>query len=399
MTLRPTWQPKVVKDLATINYGRSPSKVLDEYGIYPVLGTGGVERLGNDYLYEGDSIILGRKGTIDRVFFTTGRFWTIDTAYYLSNFNDALPRWLFYFLQTLDLRQMNEATGVPSLARETLYKIQVPTPPAREQEKIAEILLTVDSAIEQMEALIAKQERIKTGLMQDLLTRGIDEHGNFRSESTHKFKDSPLGRIPAEWEVAPFESRLISSAFGPRFPSTAYSESGNFALLRTTDLDAFGNIAYDQMPRAALDEMAFGHHRLEQDDLLISRSGTIGVSSVFDAHNLPVIPGAFMIRFRMDRRLASPSYWRFYFNWQVGRHRLEMRAEGGVQKNLRGSDVRNMLIAFPSVEEQNNVYDIFRRIDSNTRSSKYLLGNMNLLKVGLMQDLLTGKKRVTPLLG
>jgi type I restriction enzyme S subunit len=70
-----------------------------------------------------------------------------------------------------------------------------------EQTKIAEILSTVDRTIEQTEALIAKQQRIKTGLMQDLLTRGLDEHGNLRSEQTHQFKDSPLGRIPVEWDV------------------------------------------------------------------------------------------------------------------------------------------------------------------------------------------------------
>ena len=83
---------------------------------------------------------------------------------------------------------MNEATGVPSLSRDLLYKIEIPTPPKPEQTKIAEILSTVDRAIEQTEALIAKQQRIKTGLMQDLLTRGIDEHGNLRSEQTHNSK-------------------------------------------------------------------------------------------------------------------------------------------------------------------------------------------------------------------
>jgi type I restriction enzyme S subunit len=71
----------------------------------------------------------------------------------------------------------------------------------KEQAKIAEVLSTVDKAISEMEALIAKQQRIKTGLMQDLLTRGIDENGNLRSEETHQFKNSPLGRIPVEWEV------------------------------------------------------------------------------------------------------------------------------------------------------------------------------------------------------
>ena len=189
------WQLKSLRQLATINYGRSPAGILADDGEYPVVGTGGAERLGRDYLYEGDSVILGRKGTIDRVHFATGRFWTIDTAYYLSDFEQSVPRWLFYFLQTLDLRQMNEATGVPSLSRELLYKIEVPTPTEPEQAKIADILATVDRAIEQTDALIGKQQRIKTGLMQDLLTRGIDEHGKLRCEQTHKFKESPLGEI------------------------------------------------------------------------------------------------------------------------------------------------------------------------------------------------------------
>ena len=108
------WQNKSLRQLATINYGRSPSGILAEDGLYPVVGTGGEDRAGINYLHDGDSIIMGRKGTIDRVHFATGRFWVIDTAYYLSNFDKSLPRWLFYFLQTLDLRQLNEATGVPS---------------------------------------------------------------------------------------------------------------------------------------------------------------------------------------------------------------------------------------------------------------------------------------------
>ena len=91
-----------------------------------------------------------------------------------------------------------------------------------EQTKIAEILSTVDRAIEQTEALIAKQQRIKTGLMQDLLTRGIDEHGNLRSEKTHKFKNSPLGRIPVEWDVQPV--RMLVEVIDATWSPTANSD-------------------------------------------------------------------------------------------------------------------------------------------------------------------------------
>ena len=71
----------------------------------------------------------------------------------------------------------------------------------KEQEKIAEVLSTIDRAIAQTEAIITKQQRIKTGLMQDLLTKGIDENGNIRSEATHEFKDFAIGRIPIEWDT------------------------------------------------------------------------------------------------------------------------------------------------------------------------------------------------------
>ena len=120
--------------------------------------------------------------------------------------------------------------GLPVGAIESL---EIPTPPKPEQTKIAEILSTVDRAIEQTEALIAKQQRLKTGLMQDLLIRGIDQHGNLRSEQTHEFKDSPLGRIPVEWEVKRIDELLAnvdppmrSGPFGSALLKEELVESG-----------------------------------------------------------------------------------------------------------------------------------------------------------------------------
>ena len=143
------WSFKALRDLATINYGKSPKAILSDDGDIPVVGTGGVERYGSAFLYDNESIILGRKGTIDKVGYVDGKFWTIDTAYFLSDFQDAIVKWLFYFLQTVDFRIMNEATGVPSLSRELLYKIEIPTPKTEEQAQIASILSTLDYAIEQ----------------------------------------------------------------------------------------------------------------------------------------------------------------------------------------------------------------------------------------------------------
>ena len=111
----------------------------------------------------------------------------------------------FLFYRVIDeinyIHRVTSATTVKHLSSKDILSIQIDLPNVEEQAKIVAILSTIDRAIEQTEAIIAKQQRIKTGLMQDFLTKGIDEDGNVRSEATHKFKDSPLGRIPAEWEV------------------------------------------------------------------------------------------------------------------------------------------------------------------------------------------------------
>ena len=168
--------------------------------------------------------------------------------------------YLYYWLEYIrnSVINLSSQTTQSNLSATTVKPFIVQHPKGKkEQTKIAAILSTIDRAIEQTEAIIAKQQRIKTGLMQDLLTKGIDEDGNVRSEATHEFKDSPLGRIPVEWEVEVFGNRVKSSAFGPRFPSTAYSEKGSFAVLRTTDLDPEGKISYEQMPLTSLPEKGF----------------------------------------------------------------------------------------------------------------------------------------------
>ncbi|HFD87664.1 MAG TPA: restriction endonuclease subunit S, partial [Gammaproteobacteria bacterium] len=253
-------QPIPLRDVVKLDKGKPPAQQ-DYFGINTGLyltpeylrGRGDAESVKPGanavFVEDGETIVLwdgsnageifrAKKGvlasTMSRI--THGDEYDRDYFYY------ALKGWEEY------LKGQTSGSGIPHVDKEVLGKLQLFEFVKPEQTKIAEVLGAVDRAIEQTEALIAKQQHIKTGLMQDLLTKGIDEHGNLRSEATHEFKDSPLGRIPVEWDVKPFGSGVASSAFGPRFPSTAYSENGNLALLRTTDLDDVGNISYSTMP-------------------------------------------------------------------------------------------------------------------------------------------------------
>lgn len=145
-------------------------------------------------------VLRARDGVLASTMMRVRNNFGYDTGYFYY----ALKGWEEY------LKSQTAGSGIPHVDKEILGGLSLFHCQKPEQTKIAEILSTVDQAIEQTEALIAKQQRIKTGLTQDLLTCGIDKDGNLRSEDTHEFKDSPLRRIPVEWEVRDLQSLLAN---------------------------------------------------------------------------------------------------------------------------------------------------------------------------------------------
>ncbi len=389
------WRIQTLRDLATINYGRSPTDILADDGPYPVVGTGGSERTGNDYLHDGESIILGRKGTIDRVYFATGRFWTIDTAYYLTGFDGTVPRWLFYFLQTVDLRNMNEATGVPSLSRDLLYKIEVPTPTKPEQTKIAEILSTVDRAIEQTEALIAKQQRIKTGLMQDLLTRGIDEHGNLRSERTHKFKDSPLGRIPVEWEINTIGNVAEFVTSGSRGWADYYSTDGALFLRIGNLTREHINLRFDDVVFVNPPDSSEGKRTaVRSGDLLISITADLGIIGIIPDNFTEAYVNQHIALVRLSNTV-NKRFIGWHLSGRKGQAQFEKLNESGAKAGLNLPTIERLLISKPHRTEQVRIAGVLDSVVKKIGDLKLRKDKLRSLKTALMQDLLTNKKRVT----
>jgi len=392
------WEKYTLRDLATINYGKSPMEILSSDGSYPVVGTGGTERYGKDFLYDGDSIILGRKGTIDRVHFITGKFWTIDTAYYLSDFIETIPRWLFYFMQTINLRQMSEATGVPSLSREFLYGIEIPTPSKPEQTRIVEILSTVDQAIEQTEAVIAKQQRIKTGLMQDLLTRGIDEHGNLRSEQTHKFKDSPLGRIPVEWEIQPAID-LCDSVIDCKNRTPPVTSEGH-PVIKTPNVRN-GEFIFTDLTHTDPDSykiwVARGKPR--SGDVVITREAPFGEACLIPTDLVAPCLGQRMMMYQPNSAKLRSDYLVFMIYSEALQTRLLEMAGGSTVGHIRVDDIRKIPIPHPiSIDEQKAIAGALTSSAKSIKKLESCRRKLHSLKTALMQDLLTGRKRVTALL-
>lgn len=274
--------------------------------------------------------------------------------------------------------------GVQNLNVGAVREFPIILPPINEQRKIASILSSVNEAIEKTEAIIRQTEEVKKGLIKQLLTRGIGHT---------KFRKTEIGEVPEEWSVHTLGDVTSESAFGPRFPADKYDLNGNYALLRTTDISEAGEINYGTMPSANLPKNKFQKHALESGDLLITRSGTCGIVCVFEDNNKPVIPGAFLIRFRVNN-LALPQFLRIFMMSDLGQSKIQTYASGGVQKNLSGTNLKKLLIPLPTITEQKEIVETIKVFENKINNEKKSLQQLHVLKQGLMQSLLTGKVRV-----
>ena len=164
------WQLKQIGDTLSIAHGKSQHAVTDKNGIYPILATGGQIGTANRFLYDKPSVLIGRKGTIDKPQYMDQPFWTVDTLFYSVIHYPNNAKFLFYRICLIDWKQYNEASGVPSLNARTIEKVEINIPQPEEQTAIATILSDMDTEITELDIKLSKARKIKQGMMQELLT-------------------------------------------------------------------------------------------------------------------------------------------------------------------------------------------------------------------------------------
>ena len=135
-------------DLVTIKYGKNQKKVQSEDGAIPIYGTGGLMGYATQALYNKPSVLIGRKGTINKVHYVDHPFWTVDTLFY-TEINDeiVIPKYLYYLMWLLDLDSYNEGTTIPSLRTETLNRLEFEIPGLKSQELVLSVLEPIDRKI------------------------------------------------------------------------------------------------------------------------------------------------------------------------------------------------------------------------------------------------------------
>jgi type I restriction enzyme S subunit len=348
---------------------------------------------------DGDTVLLwdgsnageffrGREGLLASTMTHIGHSEEFEPEYFCY----AAKRWEAY------LKGQTSGSGIPHVDKEVLGKLEILKLPSDEQGLIAKILNKLDRAIEQTEALIAKQQRIKTGLMQDLLTKGVDAHGNIRSEAAHAFKDSPLGRIPVEWDVSPAE-KLCEAVIDCKNRTPPEAPDGH-SVIRTpnvrngefvwTDLTFTDSKSY---------EIWTARGRPRTGDVVITREAPFGEACIIPNQLYAPCLGQRMMMYQPDPRKIRADYLVAAIYSQRVQKRLLELAGGSTVGHIRVGDIRTLPIPHPvNVKEQESIASVLNGISDGLKDTSNNLGKIYALKRGLMHDLLTGNRRVTELL-
>lgn len=160
------WKSTKIGNVLSIGSGRDYKHLED--GSIPVYGTGGYMLSVDSYLYDGESVCIGRKGTINKPIFLKGKFWTVDTLFYTHTFRSITPRFCYYLFTTIDWLKYNEASGVPSLSKVTIENISISIPDLVTQKRFCAVLDSMTDKLDIEQKLLDAYHAQKQYLLQQI---------------------------------------------------------------------------------------------------------------------------------------------------------------------------------------------------------------------------------------
>lgn len=315
-----------------------------------------------------------------------------DSGYLYHHLEYTRSEWLKYSGQTTQAN-INGAT---------VRAHEVPLPDPREQRKISEILDTLDTAIHETEAIIAKLKAVKQGLLHDLLTRGIAANGELRppqAEAPHLYKESPLGWIPKDWEIAPLDAVSTTVTSGSRDWARFYADSGALFVRIGNLTREHINFRFDSTIYVRPPHNADGQRtRLESGDVLISITADLGIVGVVPDGIGEAYINQHIALVRPSVSAVNPRFLGHYLASPVAQAYISKLNDAGAKAGLNLPTIRGLLTARPWRTEQNLIAERLDEIDNRIQNASTESSKLRKLKSGLMDDLLTGRIRVTPLL-
>ena len=355
------WKRLTIGNILTIGSGRDYKHL--SAGAIPVYGTGGYMISVSAYLHDGESVCIGRKGTINKPLYLNEKFWTVDTLFYTHSFKKVLPKFVYNIFEQVNWLKYNEASGVPSLSKTIIEQIEVNIPEINEQQKIASFLALIDERIQTQNKIIEELKRLKASLMQKIFSL----HFRFKDENGSDFPD---------WEEKKLEE-VVEFRNGKAHENDI-DENGKYIVVNSKFISQNGNI------RKYSNEC---NMPLYKDEIVMVMS---------DVPNGKALAKCFLInkndKYTLNQRicaLKAVSCHNPFLYYLINRNEYYLAFDSGVgQTNLKKDEVLSCPLIVPSsIIEQMKIAGFLSQIDEKIKVEQQLLNQYETQKKHLLKEM------------
>ena len=383
------WNTYKLADALEIKYGKDHKKVLD--GNIPIYGTGGIMRYGNQALYDKETILIPRKGSLNNIFYLNEPFWSVDTIFWSKINNEvAFPKYLFYNLKVLDFASMDVGSAIPSLTTELLKKIEIKLPPIEEQQAIASILSAIDDKIENNLVINKTLEEMAMALYKHWFV----DFGPFQNS---EFVESELGMIPKCWKVDSIEHFLNIKPMNGLYKKSEFQGRGN-RWLKMSSVYSLDIITDQKMDLISVTDKEIEKFGCLKDDIVFGRTSLvlegIGKCAIIKSEDDISIFESNLFRIRLDKQKVYPDIIYLFFKTEYGRNEVKKLARQTAAISITSKDLINIKIALPCVEIQHEIAQKFSSYINKQIMNLKEIETLKQLRDTLLPKLISGEVRL-----
>lgn len=380
------WKKYKLGELITLKYGKDHKKLND--GSFPVYGSGGVMRYGNDYIYDDSSILIPRKGSLNNIMFVDKPFWTVDTMFWsIIDQELVLPRFLYYTLCKYDFAGLNVGSAVPSLTVPVIESIEVVIPSIEKQKRILSLLVPLDDKIALNQRINDNLEKQAQGLYKSWF---ID----FEPFKGGKFVDSELGEIPEGWRVGRLSD--VGRIVGGSTPSKSHSEyytTNGIPWLTPKDLSM---TQAKFTSRGEIDITEIGYKScstklLPRGSVIFSSRAPIGYISIA-LNEICTNQGFKSI---VPNREIGTAFIFYYL--KANTSKIESQASGSTFKEASGTLINSLSIIRPPLKVIHNFNEIMTPIFFQQEKNEGENEKLSKLRDTLLPKLMSGELKISDL--
>lgn len=389
-----SWSILPMKRGMNICNGKDYKTVQSENG-YPVIGSGGQFAFASDYLYDGEAVLLGRKGTVDKPMYINGRFWTVDTMFYAVPKENVFCKYMYYQSLTIPFARYSTNTALPSMTQSDLNSNPMCFPSIEEQQMIAYFLDYKTEKIDRLVSLLSDRiedlKKYRQAIISEAVTHGLDKSA--------KMKDSGvewIGEIPESWSI--IRLRFLGASqngiskskefFGQGYPFVSYS-------------DVYKNESLPQNPSGLVlsTEEERKNFSVKEGDVFFTRTSEtaeeIGFSSVCEKTIENATFAGFLIRFRPNPGVLNKGFSKYFFRSDIHRWYFVNKMNIVTRASLSQDILMSMPVVLPPLSDQQAIADYLDRktkqIDDCIAATEQRIEDLQKYRTSLIYEAVTGQ--------